>query len=542
LKIRSKLFVAFAAGLLFQLVQLLVTEHFIGRMTTAAVRLDNAVTVSQASQRANESLTAARAALLEVPEAETPSSKFDVARVYLEELWGQVGTVLDTAADLEGIAEFRDNVGAKRAEVDPEIDACAKSIASSDEEGIEEHSMFAEDALGGMTEALSMLSVRMNAEIQAAAEEARSVRGLPTIAGFIVFGVTLVLLLSYAALFSRRFVKPIIEVAEHVHVIAEAKDLRVAVPVRSKDEIGVLAGAINGLAREFQSSLQTVVGSAREMEEQSESLKHSSSLIADASVGQARSISELAQSLDAVSGEMTRTVEGTTSARNLAADSRDKTRSSWSQMQDLSRAMKEIGEASAEAQKVATVIDDIAFQTNLLALNAAVEAARAGEAGKGFAVVAEEVRNLAQRSAESARNSSAIIVRSHERAQAGLDMADSLASTLQEVMAAVEQVDGHLCTISEIADRQVGDLQGLNGRLADVDVGIQSGAAGAEQLASTASQTSDNSASLLRLVEHFQLEPEGSVASKPAPTSASKPDDSDDELELDLSFDESLGG
>ena len=85
--------------------------------------------------------------------------------------------------------------------------------------------------------------------------------------------------------------------------------------------------------------------------------------------------------------------------------------------------MQEIGDASAEAQKVATVIDDIAFQTNLLALNAAVEAARAGEAGKGFAVVAEEVRSLAQRSAESARNSSAIIVRSHERAQAGLEIA-----------------------------------------------------------------------------------------------------------------------
>jgi methyl-accepting chemotaxis protein len=507
LKIRSKLFVAFAAALLFQLVQLLTTEHYIGRMTKAAVWLDNAVTVSQASQRANESLTAARAALLEIPEADKPASKFEVARVYLDELWGQVGTVLDAPENLEGIAEFRADVVAKRAEVDPEVDACAKSIAAADAEGIEEHSMFAEDALGGLTEALSKLAVKMNTEIQTAAEVERAVRDLPTRAGFIVFGIALVLMLGYAALFSRRFVKPIVEVVEQVRMISQSKNLCVEIPVRTKDEIGVLAGAINGLAREFRSSLQTVVGSAREMEQQSESLKQSSSLIADGSVGQARNISELAQRLDAVSGEMTRTVEGTASARNLAADSREKTSSSWTQMQDLSKAMQEIGEASAEAQKVATVIDDIAFQTNLLALNAAVEAARAGEAGKGFAVVAEEVRNLAQRSAESARNSSAIIVRSHERAQAGLNMADSLAATLQEVMAAVEQVDGHLETISEIAERQVGDLQGLNGRLADFDVGIQSGAAGAEQLASTASQTSDSSAVLLQLVEHFRLEP-----------------------------------
>ncbi|MCK5945356.1 MAG: hypothetical protein KAI24_25425, partial [Planctomycetes bacterium] len=131
---------------------------------------------------------------------------------------------------------------------------------------------------------------------------------------------------------------------------------------------------------------------------------------------------------------------------------------------------------------------------------------RAGEAGKGFAVVAEEVRNLAQRSAESARTSSTIIVRSHDRAQAGLEIARSLEETMQAVMTTVEQVDGHLCTISDIADRQVGDLQELNARLADFDIGVQSGANGAHELAATAQQTSENSAVLLQLVERFRLE------------------------------------
>ncbi len=506
MKIRSKLFVALAAGLVFQLVQLFTTGHYIGRMTDAARTLDHAVRVSEASRKASDATHQIRQNLSALPQADKQVEALDVARVYLDELWLQIGQVVRTPMAIEGLSEFQAVLAKQRDEIDKEVAACGRSIVAADEEGIEEHAMFAEDALGNLYESLQKLGVTVHAAIQAAAEVEREVRDLPARAGFIVFGITLVLLLWYAFVLSRRFVQPILEVAEHVHVIAEAKDLRIEIPIRSRDELGALAAAINSLASQFRSSLQTVVGSARDMEQQSDSLRQSCTQIADSSTDQARNVSELARSLDSVSSEISRTVEGTASARNLAAGSREKTKSSWSQMQDLSLAMQEIGEASAEAQKVATVIDDIAFQTNLLALNAAVEAARAGEAGKGFAVVAEEVRNLAKRSAESARNSSEIIVHSHERAQAGLAMAQSLAQTMKEVMGAVEEVDGHLCTISEIADRQVGDLQALNGRLADVDIGIQSGASGAHQLATTASLTSECSAGLLRLVEHFQLE------------------------------------
>lgn len=506
MKIRSKLFIAFAAGLVFQLVQLLATEHYIGRMTDAACRLDNAVTVSQASRKATDSLGQARQTLIALPETDKKVSVLDVARVYIDELWLQLDLMAATPLTVDGLAEFQDFAAEQRVEVEKEIVACAHSVTSGDEEGIEEHSMFAEDALATLNESLLKLGVRLQGAIQSAGRVEREVRDLPTQAGFTVFGITLVLLLSYALVLSRRFVQPILEVAEHVHVIAEAKDLRIEIPIRSNDELGALAAAINSLASEFRGSLQTVVGSARDMEKQSDSLRHSCTQIADSSTDQARHISDLAQSLDSVSSDMSRTLEGTASARNLAADSHEKAKSSWSQMQELSQAMQEIGDASTEAQKVATVIDDIAFQTNLLALNAAVEAARAGEAGKGFAVVADEVRNLAKRSAESARNSSEIILKSHQRAQAGLAIANSLAQTMKDVMATVEEVDGHLCTISDIAEMQVGQLQDLNGRLANVDVGIQSGASGAHQLAATASLTSECSAGLLQLVERFQLE------------------------------------
>ena len=473
MKIRTKLFLAFAAVLVFQLVQLLATEHFIARMTSAAVKLDAAVTVREAGGSAVESLQAGRAALAAVIGHEQPAEQWKVAKVYFDELWRQVEVITDSAGAVDGIDAFRAEIADRQTEARSEFEATEVAIREQSEDGVEEHAMFCDDALGGVMESLSRLGVQMRGAIQAAAAEERATRGLPTQVGFLVFGIALILLLSYAAFFSRRFVKPIVEVSDYVRRIADAKDLTLEVPVRRGDEIGALGAAINKLSRAFHASLEEVVGSAREMESQSESLRQNCASIAGSSAGQAGHISELAKSLDSVSGEMTRTVEGTASARNLALTSREKTQSSWAQMQDLSSAMTEIGQASAEAQKVATVIDDIAFQTNLLALNAAVEAARAGEAGKGFAVVAEEVRNLAQRSAEAARNTSQLIADASQRAQRGNEISHEVDGMLHEIVDATtkftslvaqiatatkEQSDGILQVTRSVGEIQAGSV------------------------------------------------------------------------------------
>jgi methyl-accepting chemotaxis protein len=500
------LFFAFVAALVFQLVQLLVTDHYIGHMTTAAERLDHAVTASEAANAALETTAAAGKALREAAGAENPSEHLQVARVYLEEVWRQTGAMAVAAAELEGMSSLVERFAAVRAEVNAEIDQALAAANKKDEDGVEEHASFADDALAGIVQTLSQTGVKLRAEIQAATQSGRSVRDLPAQVGFTVFGVAALLLLSYAAVFSRRFVRPIVAVAETVRGIAEHKDLTVVLPVTRNDELGSVAKAINMLAEEFREALEAVNTSARDMEQQSHTLRKTSDVIAKSAVGQASSISELSRSLDSISGQMNSTVEGTSSARNLAVQSREKTASSWERMQELSKAMEEIGQASSEAEKVSTVIDEIAFQTNLLALNAAIEAARAGEAGKGFAVVAEEVRSLAQRSAESAKNSGAIIARSREGALRGAEVAKSLAEMLKDVMGAVEQVDGHLASISSSAGHQAEELHRINGNLANVDVSIQSGAASAEELAATASQSSEHSGHLRQMVERFKIE------------------------------------
>ena len=504
MNIGKKLFLAFVFALVFQLVQLLVTNHYVGHMTQAAERLDHAVTANGAANSLLEALASSRKALKEAAAADNPGDRLKVAGVYLEEATTQANTLF-VIPGVEGLAEGKPPVEKGIQEARKELEQALAGAGQKDKDAVEEHASFAEDALGGTSEALLQLRMKLEKAIQKSAAEERAVRDQPAQVGFVVFGIAAILMLSYARLFSRRFVRPIEQLSSAVRSMADKKDLMATVPVTSTDELGVLAGAINLLASEFHSSLQQVRTSARDMEQQSHALRKTSGVIASSAVGQASAISGLSRSLSAITAEMNRTVEGTSSARGLAAESRQKTTSSWERMQELSKAMEEIDNASTEAQKVATVIDEVAFQTNLLALNAAIEAARAGDAGKGFAVVAEEVRSLAKRSAESARTSGVIITRSREGAQRGAEVARSLATMLQEVMSAVEQVDGHLSTISSSAGQQAEELQRINGNLADVDVSIQSGAASAEELAATASQSSEHSGDLRTLVERFQI-------------------------------------
>jgi methyl-accepting chemotaxis protein len=504
-RIRPKLFLAFAAALLFQLVQLLVTDYYIGRMTVSAEQLDRAVTASEASNAALEALQTARSRLKACAEAEAPAELFKVARVYAGEAWSKVAIVADAASDDPEIAEQLAAIEKHRAAAEDEYAEALVSLEKGDRQDVVDQASFCEDALGSAHGALMKVRARIGKLIEHASAQERTIRSVPARVGVAVFGVSLVLMLGYAFVLSRWFVTPILTVTRAVQQMAQHKDLTSVIPVRGRDELGELAKAVNALTDEFHAALQAVLASAKDMEGQSQTLQATSGMIAESSERQASTVSNLARSLETVSSEMSRTVDGTGSARSLAGQSREKTQSSWSKMQDLSRAMEEITESSAEAQKVAAIIDEIAFQTNLLALNAAIEAARAGDAGRGFGVVADEVRSLAMRSAESARNSAAIIVRSHDCAQRGLDLARSLALVLQDVLSGVEQVDGHLCTISGIAGQQLEQLRQVAARLGEVDVGVQSNAAGAVQLAATATASSQYSQSLLARVQRFRV-------------------------------------
>ena len=175
----------------------------------------------------------------------------------------------------------------------------------------------------------------------------------------------------------------------------------------------------------------------------------------------------------------------------------------------MSQAIDDIKTSSDETAKIIKTIDEIAFQTNLLALNAAVEAARAGEAGKGFAVVAEEVRNLAQRSAEAARNTADMIEGSVKNADNGVQISQEVGQSLQEIAEGNRKVNDLVAEIAAASAEQAQGIEQINTAVGQMDQVTQSNTASAEESSSAAEELASQAQELKGMVTRFKLSENG---------------------------------
>jgi methyl-accepting chemotaxis protein len=258
--------------------------------------------------------------------------------------------------------------------------------------------------------------------------------------------------------------------------------------------LGLVAGAFFAWVI-IRSVTLPIARTAAHLATESEKANASALRVAQASQSIAEGASEQASSLEQTSSslremaDMTqRNSENAQNAKGLANEARETADIGAAEMAQMKAAMGAIKQSSVEISKIIKTIDDIAFQTNILALNAAVEAARAGDAGLGFAVVADEVRNLAQRSAEAAKETAARISMSTDKSEQGVLISDKMATNLAAILEKTRQLDERIAEIAESSRQQNEGIAQVNNAVASMDKVTQENAALADQSASASEE------------------------------------------------------
>jgi methyl-accepting chemotaxis protein len=232
-------------------------------------------------------------------------------------------------------------------------------------------------------------------------------------------------------------------------------------------------------------------------------ISSSSQSLAEGATEQAAGLEETSSSLEEMSSMTKRNADNAQQANTLAAQARKAADNGSQAMGRMAGAIEDIKKSSDETAKIIKVIDEIAFQTNLLALNAAVEAARAGEAGKGFAVVAEEVRNLAMRSAEAAKNTSNLIEQSVNNSRNGVQICSEVKKALDEIVGSIGKTTELVGEIASASNEQAQGVDQINTAVSQMDKVTQQNAANAEESASASEELSGQAESMNQIVDQL---------------------------------------